>query len=68
MRFVQLWRNSRDIQIKTSVFILGNESKGISDELVRETTGTISIPLMNGIESLNVAVSAAIVAFAIQRM
>ena len=53
---------------KTSVFILGNESKGISDELVRETTGTISIPLMNGIESLNVAVSAAIVAFAIQRM
>ena len=62
-------RISRDIQIKkTSVFILGNESKGISDELVRETTGTISIPLMNGIESLNVAVSAAIVAFAIQRM
>jgi 23S rRNA (guanosine2251-2'-O)-methyltransferase len=45
------------------VFVLGNESDGISAEVARLADLNVAIPLQRGIESLNVAVSAALVAF-----
>ncbi len=45
------------------VFVLGNESEGISAEVARMADLNVAIPLQRGIESLNVAVSAALVAF-----
>ncbi len=51
---------------KTSLFVLGNETTGISEEVRNIANATLNIPLMNGVESLNVAVSAAVTAFMIQ--
>ena len=45
------------------VFVLGNESDGISADVARLADLQLGIPLQRGIESLNVAVSAALVAF-----
>lgn len=48
-----------------SVFVMGGETAGVS-EAVQALTGTnISIPMANGVESLNVAVSAALVCYAL---
>lgn len=44
-------------------FILGSESKGVSDTLSSKCDQTISIPMQKGIESLNVGVSAGIVIY-----
>lgn len=46
-----------------SVFILGNESEGVSAEVERLATHRVSIPMHRGVESLNVAVTAGIVSF-----
>jgi 23S rRNA (guanosine2251-2'-O)-methyltransferase len=45
------------------VFVLGNETEGISPEVARLADVNVAIPLQRGIESLNVAVTAALVAF-----
>jgi 23S rRNA (guanosine2251-2'-O)-methyltransferase len=46
------------------VYVLGNESEGVS-EAVRELSDTaLSIPMANGVESLNVAVTASLIAYA----
>jgi len=45
------------------VFILGNESEGVSPEIERLSTASISIPMNRGVESLNVAVTASLLAF-----
>jgi len=47
--------------------VLGNESSGISDEVFRFCHGTLSIPLRNEIESLNVAATAAVACYEIAR-
>ena len=47
--------------------VLGNETSGLSGETVKKLTKTISIPLANNIESLNVAASAAIASYEIVR-
>lgn len=47
----------------SKVFILGNESEGVSDKVRRESTDSVKIPMANGVESLNVAVTAALIAF-----
>jgi 23S rRNA (guanosine2251-2'-O)-methyltransferase len=47
-----------------SLFVLGGESDGISKAVVALPGEGIAIPMANGVESLNVAVSAALVAFA----
>jgi 23S rRNA (guanosine2251-2'-O)-methyltransferase len=47
-----------------SVFILGNETEGVSAEARRHATDTLSIPMRNGVESLNVAVTASLIAYA----
>lgn len=46
-----------------SIFILGNESKGVSRKLERLSDKSIGIPMKRGVESLNVAVSASLLAF-----
>lgn len=46
-----------------TVFILGNESEGVSKEVEKLSTTSISIPMKRGVESLNVAVTASLLVF-----
>jgi len=46
-----------------SIFILGNESDGVSSEVEKLCNDSISIPMQRGVESLNVAVTASLIAF-----
>ncbi|MCK4738286.1 MAG: RNA methyltransferase, partial [Sulfurimonas sp.] len=46
-----------------SIFILGNESDGVSAEVEKLCNDSISIPMNRGVESLNVAVTASLIAF-----
>lgn len=45
------------------IYVLGNETDGVSEEVRKLATTTLAIPLQNGVESLNVAVTAALVSF-----
>lgn len=45
------------------VFVLGNETTGLSAEVAALCEEHVHIPLANGVESLNVSVAAALVAF-----
>jgi 23S rRNA (guanosine2251-2'-O)-methyltransferase len=46
-----------------TIFVLGNESDGISKEVKNLCNDTLSIPMNRGVESLNVAVTASLIAF-----
>lgn len=46
-----------------TVFILGNESEGVSHAIETMCNESISIPMQRGVESLNVAVTASLLAF-----
>jgi len=46
-----------------TVFVLGNESEGVTKEVESLSTASISIPMNRGVESLNVAVTASLLAF-----
>ena len=46
-----------------TVFVLGNESDGVSKEVEALSTTSIAIPMKRGVESLNVAVTASLLAF-----
>lgn len=46
-----------------SIFVLGNESEGVSAEVEKLCNDSISIPMQRGVESLNVAVTASLIAF-----
>jgi len=46
-----------------SVFVLGNESEGVSETVDRLCDRRVAIPMRRGVESLNVAVTAALLAF-----
>ena len=46
-----------------SIFVLGNESDGVSSEVLKLCNDSISIPMQRGVESLNVAVTASLIAF-----
>ena len=48
---------------KKSIFVLGNESDGVSSEVEKLCNDSISIPMQRGVESLNVAVTASLIAF-----
>lgn len=48
---------------KKTIFVLGNESEGVSKEIEKLANKTLSIPMQNGVESLNVAVTAALLAY-----
>ena len=45
------------------VYVLGNESEGISNEIFSLADKKLKIPMSNEVESLNVAVTAALIAF-----
>ena len=45
------------------VYVLGNETEGVSREIIGMATQRVAIPMCRGVESLNVAVTAALVAF-----
>lgn len=49
-----------------SVFVLGNESDGVSKDVESLCNDSISIPMNRDVESLNVAVTASLIAFSIQ--
>lgn len=48
-------------------FVLGNESTGVDPEVRAASSGAVAVPLEGGVESLNVAAAAAVVAFDWQR-
>ncbi|HSC67622.1 MAG TPA: 23S rRNA (guanosine(2251)-2'-O)-methyltransferase RlmB [Cellvibrio sp.] len=45
------------------IYVLGNESEGVSPEVTQLCNEQVYIPMNNGVESLNVAVTAALIAF-----
>lgn len=45
------------------IYVLGNETDGVSKEIDRLCNARVRIPMNNGVESLNVAVTAALIAF-----
>lgn len=47
----------------TRIYVLGNETDGISPEVSRLCDQQLKIPMRNGVESLNVAVTASLIAF-----
>lgn len=52
-----------EIYADKSVFVLGNESRGLSSDIRAICHKSISIPMHRGVESLNVAVTASLLAF-----
>lgn len=46
----------------TTIFVLGNESEGLSKSTRQRCTQTLRIPMYNDVESLNVAVTAGLIA------
>lgn len=45
------------------VFVLGNETEGVSKDVQQQCNRMLSIPMNNGVESLNVAVTASLLAY-----
>ena len=50
-------------ETKKTIYVLGNESEGVSPEVAKLCNTSIAIPMNRGVESLNVAVTAALIAF-----
>jgi 23S rRNA (guanosine2251-2'-O)-methyltransferase len=48
---------------RDTIYVLGNESSGVSGEISELADTALSIPMHNGVESLNVAVTAALIAY-----
>lgn len=46
--------------------VIGNEGRGVSEEIRRLANETVSIPMKNGMESLNAAVSAGVLMYALK--
>ena len=51
-------RNTSD-----SIYVLGNESNGVAPHISALADSAVCIPMQNGVESLNVAVTAALIAY-----
>ncbi|GAA5523797.1 putative tRNA/rRNA methyltransferase Rv3579c [Microbulbifer aestuariivivens] len=45
------------------VFVLGNETRGVGEAVARQCSRLVRIPMRNNVESLNVAVTAALISF-----
>ena len=50
-----------------TIVLLGNEGAGLSKNLIALATEQVSIPLAAGVESLNVSIAAALIAYEVQR-
>jgi tRNA G18 (ribose-2'-O)-methylase SpoU len=46
--------------------VIGNEGRGVSETLRKKANYTVKIPMQNGMESLNAAVSAGILMYALK--
>ena len=46
------------------IYVLGNETEGVSTAISRLADTPLSIPMNNGVESLNVAITASLIAYA----
>ena len=46
-----------------SIFVLGNESEGVSKEVEKLCNDSLVIPMNRGVESLNVAITASLISF-----
>lgn len=55
-----------DLTVPT-VFLLGNEGSGLSAEIRNFTSGTVSVPMAVGVESLNVAMTGALLVYEAKR-
>ena len=53
--------------INAAALIIGNESGGISDDILKEADNLIKIPMTGSVESLNAAIAASILMFEITR-
>ncbi len=51
-------------QQASRIYVLGNETEGVSAAVEKQCNMKMKIPMSNGVESLNVAVTAALLAFA----
>lgn len=49
-----------ELKKKPTVLVIGNETKGVSDEVLRNSDVVVQIPMTAAVESLNVAVAAGI--------
>jgi TrmH family RNA methyltransferase len=52
--------------IKDFCLVIGNEGHGISDTVMAKASHTVKIPMENGVESLNAAVSAGVLMYALR--
>lgn len=52
---------------RRAAYVLGGETAGVSEEVRRQVTGLVSIPMAGGVESLNVASAAAVLCFELVR-
>lgn len=52
---------------RSSIILLGNEGAGLSSDLAKLADETVRIPLASGVESLNVAIAAALLLYEAQR-
>jgi 23S rRNA (guanosine2251-2'-O)-methyltransferase len=50
-----------------AVFVLGNESEGVAPDIASRCQVKVRIPMHNGVESLNVAITAALIAYYLDR-
>ncbi|MEQ9089754.1 MAG: 23S rRNA (guanosine(2251)-2'-O)-methyltransferase RlmB [Balneola sp.] len=46
-----------------SAFLIGNEGEGIDRKILKKTSETLRIPMVNNVESLNASVSAALICY-----
>ena len=53
----------REDMCRDVLILIGNESRGLSDELTAHATGRIRIPMMGSTESLNAATASAVILF-----
>ena len=56
-------KNIYDVNLKKVAIIIGNESNGVSEELLNKADGHIKIPMLGKTESLNASVAASIVMY-----
>ena len=56
-----LFKHSQD---SPTIYVLGNESEGVAEGIEKLADFRLHIPMQRGVESLNVAVTASLIAFA----
>ena len=55
------------LDLTSAAIVVGNEPRGLDPEVVRAATEVVTIPMADGVESLNVAAAAAVLAFEVAR-